>query len=294
MKIEIKNLHQSFGEVVALDDLSVELEGDKVFGLLGRNGSGKSTLLNILAGFRKPTSGEVLIDGQPVFENGEVTQRIALIREAGDTVEDSDKVEEAFRYAAYLRPNWNDDLARNLLDRFGVNPKSKLNQLSRGRRSAVGIALGLGAQAELTMLDETYLGLDAPSRYDFYDVLLNEFMERPRMFIISSHLIEEIARVLEEIVIIDQGKLLLHESNENLASQGAAITGPEDDVAAFVAGRKVIGDKRLGRTRSAMVYGKIDSESLAHAKAANLDVESLGLQDLFVYLTKSQSDGGGE
>lgn len=293
MRIEVRNLNQTFDDVTALNDLTLDLNGGKIIGLLGRNGSGKSTLLNILAGFRRPTSGDVLIDGQPVFENGAVTERIALIRESGDTVEESEKVEEALRFAAYLRPHWNDDLARSLLERFGVNPKSKLSELSRGRRSGVGIALGLGAQADLTMLDETYLGLDAPSRYDFYDVLLNEFIERPRTFIISSHLIEEISRVLEEIVIIDQGKLLIHDTSENLAAQGAAITGTEEDVAAFVADRNVIGDKRLGRTRSVMVYGAIDAESATRARASSLDIEPLGIQDLFVYLTQSQSSEGG-
>lgn len=291
MRIDIRNVQQTFNETTALDNLTLELEGDKIIGLLGRNGSGKSTLLNIIAAFRKPTSGEVLIDGEPVFENEKAMQKIALIRESGDTVEDSEKVSEALRIAEYLRPNWNNDRALELLDKFEVSMKSKINALSRGRRSGLGITLGLAANADLTMLDETYLGLDAPSRYVFYDELLNEFMERPRMFIISSHLIEEVARVLEDIVIIDQGKLLLHDSHENLASRGAAITGHEDDVNAFIQGREVIGERQLGRTRSAMVYGDINEAFASEAKAANLDVEPLGIQDLFVYLTQSK---GGE
>ena len=140
------------------------------------------------------------------------------------------------------------------------------------------------------MLDETYLGLDAPSRYVFYDELLNEFMERPRMFIISSHLIEEVARVLEDIVIIDHGQLLLHDSQESLATRGAAVTGHEDDVDAFIAGREVIGERSLGRTKSAMIYGEIDPTFRQEAQAARLDIETLGIQDLFVHLT--QQKGG--
>lgn len=290
MRIDIRNVQQTFGDTIALDNLSLELEGDKIIGLLGRNGSGKSTLLNIIAAFRKPTSGEVLIDGEPVFENETAMQKIALIRESGDTVEDSEKVSEALRIAGYLRPNWNNDRALELLEKFEVSTKTKINELSRGRRSGLGITLGLATTADLTMLDETYLGLDAPSRYIFYDELLNEFMERPRMFIISSHLIEEIARVLEEIVIIDHGKLMLHDSHEHLSARGAAVTGHEDDVNAFIAGREVIGERRLGRTKSAMIYGDIDGAFVSEATGANLDVEPLGIQDLFVYLT--QSKGG--
>ncbi len=290
MRIDIRNVRQTFGETIALDDLSLELEGNKIAGLLGRNGSGKSTLLNIMAAFRKPTSGEVLVDGEPVFENERAMERISLIRESGDTVEDSEKVSEALRIAEYLRPGWNNDRALELLEMFEVSTTSKINELSRGRRSGLGIALGLAANAELTMLDETYLGLDAPSRYIFYDELLKEFMERPRMFIISSHLIEEIARVLEDIVIIDNGKLLMHDTQEALSSRGAAVTGHQDDVSAFVTGREVIGERQLGRTKSAMVYGDINSDFRAEAQAANLDVEPLGLQDLFVHLT--QKNGG--
>lgn len=288
MRIDIQNVQQTFADTTALDNLSLELEGDKIIGLLGRNGSGKSTLLNIVAAFRKPTAGQVLIDGEPVFENESAMQRISLIRESGDTVEDTEKVQEALRIAEYLRPNWNNDRALELLEKFEVSTTTKINGLSRGRRSGLGIALGLAANAELTMLDETYLGLDAPSRYVFYDELLNEFMERPRMFIISSHLIEEVARVMEEIVIIDRGKLLLHDSHEALSSRGAAVTGHEDDVDAFIQGQEVIGERRLGRTKSAMVYGDINGAFIADARSANLEVEPLGIQDLFVHLTQSK------
>lgn len=288
MRIDIRNVQQSFGETVALNDFSIELEGNKIVGLLGRNGSGKSTLLNIIAAFRNPDAGEVLIDGDPVFENEATMQRITLIRESGDTVEDSEKVSEALRVAEYLRPNWNGDRAEELLEKFGVSTKSKINELSRGRRSGLGIALGLAANTDLTMLDETYLGLDAPSRYVFYDELLSEFMERPRLFIISSHLIEEVARVLEDIVIIDQGELLLHNTHESLSTRGAAVTGHEDHVNAFVEGREVIGERKLGRTKSAMVYGDINEAFRAEAREANLDIEALGIQDLFVYLTQSK------
>lgn len=110
------------------------------------------------------------------------------------------------------------------------------------------------------------------------------------MFIISSHLIEEVARVLEDIVIIDQGKLLMHDSQEELSSRGAAVTGNEDDVNAFVTGREVIGERTLGRTKSAMVYGDINGKFTSEAINAGLDVEPLGIQDLFVYLTQKKGD----
>jgi ABC-2 type transport system ATP-binding protein len=286
MRIETRQLTQQFGETTALDSLDLSLSGSKIIGLLGRNGSGKTTLLSIIAGFRKQTSGEVLVNGEPVFENPHVVRDIALIREGGDTVEESEKVSEALRYAEYLRPNWDTAYARQILDRFEVPETSKLDQLSRGKRSAVGIALGLASRAPLTMFDETYLGLDAPSRYVFYDLVLQDFMEHPRTFILSTHLIEEVSRIFEEVAIIDRGKLLIHDESEALLARGVAITGPQDAVDAFIAGRTVIGERQLGRTKSAMLYGMLQNGERDEAARAGLDLEPLDLQDLFVYLTE--------
>lgn len=289
--IEIRAVTQQFGEVVALDNLDLKLEGQKIIGLLGRNGSGKTTLLSILAGFRKQTSGDVMINGQPVFENAAVVRDIALIREAGDTVEESEKVKEALRFAEYLRPNWDMDYAKQLLERYEVSENSKLDQLSRGKRSAVGIALGLASRASLTMFDETYLGLDAPSRYVFYDEILRDYMEHPRTFILSTHLIEEVSRIFEEVVIIDRGKVLLHDDSASLQARGMAITGPQDRVDAFIAGRTVIGERQLGRTKSAMLYGHLTRTDQEHAREAGLELEPLDLQDLFVYMTEKKEAG---
>ncbi|MBX5443858.1 ABC transporter ATP-binding protein [Sphaerobacter sp.] len=291
-RIDIDHLTLRYGDVTALDELSLSMVGGKIYGLLGRNGSGKTSLLSVLASFRKPTSGDVRINGQPVFENQAITSQIAFIRESGDTVEDTEKVESAMRYAAYLRPNWDAEYAARLLERFEVSTKARIGSLSRGKRSALGIVLGLAARAPLTIFDETYLGMDAPSRYAFYDELLNDFMEHPRTFIISTHLIEEVSRLFENVVIIDRGRLVVQDDVETLLSRGNAVTGPADVVDQFVNGYgfTVIGTRQLGRTKSAMVYGQLDPEKRAEARAAGLDLEPLALQDLFVHLTEPRGD----
>ncbi len=149
-RIDIRNLRLAYDDVRALDDLSLTLEGNRIVGLLGRNGSGKTSLLSVLAAFRKPTSGEVLVNGEPVFENAAVMSQIALIRESGDTVEDSEKLSEVLRYAEWLRPNWDAAYAEELIETFYIPRKTKLGDMSRGQRSAVGIMLGLASQAPIT------------------------------------------------------------------------------------------------------------------------------------------------
>lgn len=284
-RIEARDLRVTYDDVMALDGLSVTLEGNRIIGLLGRNGSGKTTLLSTLAAFRKQDEGEVLVNGEPVFENAAITRQIALIREGGDVVDEDEPLKEALAYAAWLRPNWNAELAEELIERFSIPRKTKISAMSRGQRSAVGIVLGLAARAPITMFDETYLGMDAPSRYAFYDVLLKDYMEHPRMFIVSTHLIEEVSSVFEDVVIIDKGKVLLHEATDDLLGRGTSVTGEATAVNRFVEGLSVIGSRELGRTRSAMVYGELSGEKRAAARQAGLDLDPIDLQDLFVYLT---------
>lgn len=196
LDIEAKGLELRYGAVTALDDLSFDLSGGRIYGLLGRNGSGKTSLLSLLAGFRKASGGTVLVDGQPVFENPRVTRRVCLIRETGDTGDKDEKVADALYTAAHLRPSWDGDYADNLIDRFQIPRRKKLGELSLGQRSALGMTFGLASRAPVTLFDESHLGMDAPSRAAFHDELLADFMAHPRTIVISTHLIDELSPLL--------------------------------------------------------------------------------------------------
>jgi ABC-2 type transport system ATP-binding protein len=284
VRIDVEDLVLRYGEVTALDRLSFSLEGGKIYGLLGRNGSGKTTLLSVLAAFRRQTAGSVRIDGQPVFENVGLTSRISLIRDTGETV-DIGSAEDALYFAEWLRPNWDAGFARSLMDTFGLEPKMRVKNMSRGQRSAMGVVVGLASRAPLTMFDESYLGMDAPSRHAFYDALLADYMAHPRTIIMSSHLIEEISPLLEEVVIIDKGRLVVHEQSQTLLSRGTAVTGPAAQVDAFTADLTVLNAMHLGPTKSAMVYGELDDGRREQAARAGLELGPIAMQDLFVHLT---------
>jgi ABC-2 type transport system ATP-binding protein len=187
-----------------------------------------------------------------------------------------------------MRPNWDADYAGRLMDTFELDPKQKPVALSRGKQSAFGAVLGLASRAPLTMFDETYLGMDAPSRYIFYDEILADYIAHPRTMIVSTHLIEEVARIFEEVIIIEDGRLAIHEATETLTARGAEITGPADRVDVFVDGLTILNERSLGRTRSVTVYGNLSDEQRTQAYEAGLDLSPLGLQDLFVYLTANK------
>jgi len=222
--IAVENLTLRYGAVTALDDLTFTLEDGRIYGLLGRNGSGKTSLLSVLAAFRKATAGRVRIGGHDVFENPVATRQICLVRETGITVEPdwtAERVSDALAFARALRSSWDADYAATLVDRFGLSPGARLQGLSRGQRSALAITIGLATRVPVTLFDEPHLAMDAPSRYAFYDELATDFAAHPRTVILSTHLIEEVSTLLEEVVIIDHGRLVLHDEAERLRSYGA-------------------------------------------------------------------------
>jgi ABC-2 type transport system ATP-binding protein len=287
--IEVAGLGMRFGAVDALTDVSFSLSGNKIYGLLGRNGAGKTTLLSILAGYERQTAGTVLIDGDPVFENATAAAKTCLVRGTGDASAPREKVRDVLNYASQLRASWDADYAATLLERFSVRKGVSVESLSHGKQCALGVTIGLASRAPVTIFDESYLGLDAPSRYAFYDALLADVLEHPRTVIISTHLIEEVGTLFEEVLILDEGRVLLHEETETLRESGAAVTGDATLVDSFTLGLEVLGEKTLGRTKSAMVYGRLDDKRLAQAREVGLDLGPVALQDLFVHLTSGES-----
>lgn len=287
--IDVRDLTVRYGDTVAVDGLDLHLAGGRIHGLLGRNGSGKTSLLSVIAAFRRATSGQVSVGGRSVFENPDVVADVCLIRGAGDTVVNDwpdDKVKHALAFAATVRPHWDEALADVLVERFQLSPAARIAELSRGQRSALGITLGLASRAPVTIFDESYLGMDAPSRYAFYDVLLADVAEHPRTVVISTHHIEEVARVFEQVVIIDHGRLVLQGDADDLRGEGATITGAAAAVADFTAGREVLATRHLGPTRSSTVFGALTADERRHATQMGLEVGPVPLQDLFVHLTE--------
>ncbi|WP_033343905.1 ATP-binding cassette domain-containing protein [Catenuloplanes japonicus] len=286
LPVSVRDLQLRYGDTVALDRLSFDLAAGKIYGLLGRNGSGKTSLLSVLAAFRRASGGTVLVDGEDPFENARVTRRVCLIRDNVDA-EETDRVGGVLDLAARLRPDWDADYAGRLIKQFDLPLRKRVSGLSRGGRSALAVTLGLATRAPLTIFDESYLGLDAPSRYAFYQELVADYAEHPRTIILSTHLIEEVANLFEEVLIIDRGRLLVHEETDTLRQRGATITGEAGAVDAFVTGHglEALGEKRLGGTKAVTTYGLLTDGQRREAAGAGLDIAPVGLQDLFIHLT---------
>jgi ABC-2 type transport system ATP-binding protein len=288
--IEVRDLTVRYGDIVAVDHLTLSLPPGKIYGLLGRNGSGKTSLLSVLASYRKPSSGSVTVEGADPFENAAVTRRTTFIRDTLDVIH-QDRIAKVLDFTARMRHGWDAEYAARLLETFELDERRRVSALSRGQRSSLGVVLGLAARSPLTILDESYLGMDAAARATFYRELLADYLERPRTIILSTHLIEEVAHLFERVVIIDHGRLVLHEEADELKGRGVTVTGPADAVGAFVAGRTVLSEQRLGGVRAATLYGRLEPDEARRAGAAGLTLGPVGIQDLFVHLTSGPAAG---
>lgn len=287
--VEISELTMRYGVTTAVDRLSATVKPGVITGLLGRNGSGKSTLLAAIAGFRAPAGGQVRVEGRAPFEDDFAMAGTCLVRESGDFAEV--RVDAALALAAATRSTWSAELAGRLIERFRLPTKKNVKALSRGQRSALGAVIGLASRAPLTMFDEVYLGMDAPTRYAFYEELLSDYAAYPRTIVISSHLIEEVERLFEHVLVIDEGRLLLEDSAESLRERGVRVVGNGEAVERFVQPYTVLSRRHLGRTTAATIYGNLPEAAARAAASAGLDLESVSIQDLFVHLTDHRDDG---
>jgi ABC-2 type transport system ATP-binding protein len=280
--ISVTGLTRRYRGQVALDDVTVDIEGPAITGLLGRNGAGKSTLMRIIANQEFASSGTVRVLGASPVENDVVLRRMVFVRE--DQSFPDIKVQDALRVASWFYPNWSGELAEALLSDFDLPAKRAIKKLSRGMRSALVIVIGLAAQAEITLFDEPYAGLDAVARRLFYDRLLVSYAEHPRTVMLSTHLIDEVADLLEKVVIIDHGRIVLDAAADDIRGSATTVSGPIAAVEQFVAGRRTWDRRTIASQESVVVDGALDDGDLVRARELHLNLESLSLQQVMVHV----------
>ncbi|SDY80550.1 ABC-2 type transport system ATP-binding protein [Proteiniborus ethanoligenes] len=284
--LEIKYLNKSYGDTKVLTDLSLELEENKVYGLLGRNGVGKTTLLSIIANQISKSSGEVKLYGEEVFENPKALENICMVREKGIGVEDI-KVKKIFNMAKILYKDWDEDYKNFLIKEFNFNTNKKYNKLSRGNQTIVGLILGLASRSKLTIFDEPSLGLDAAHRYKFYNLLLKDIENYPRTIIISTHLIDEVTNLFEEVIILKDESVYIKDEVNNLIEKAYFLNGKEENIAPIIEGKRVIHKEEFGTSVIVGLFHRLTGEEKQRLKDNNIDISPMPLQKLFVYLTEN-------
>jgi ABC-2 type transport system ATP-binding protein len=289
--LEFECVTKTYGKKKALDNLSFSLGENKITGLIGRNGAGKTTMLKIAAGFMRESSGEVRVFGENPFNNLTVSANMIMIDNDMNLPAALD-LEELLESAADFYHNWDMKLARNLFDYFGLDSKQNHDGLSKGMKNTFNAIIGLAARCPLTIFDEPTNGMDAGVRKDFYRALLKDYIANPRTIIISSHHLNEVEDILEDILLLKDGKQFLHMPIEELREYAVVVSGKEEAIKNWLRGHEVFhkSTTEFGRIY-AVIRNDLSDDQIASAMKNNLEFSTISNEDLCLYLT-SQEKGG--
>ena len=284
MSLTCQHITKTYGGREVLRDISLTLEPGRIYGLIGRNGAGKTTLLSILTAQNPATGGTVSLDGQPVWENRKSLEKLCFSRELTANAESglaAMKVKEYLRIASIYYPGWDKEMEKRLVELFQLNTKKKLAKLSKGMLSMVTIIVAMCSKAPYTILDEPVAGLDVVAREQFYKLLLEEYTETGRTFVVSTHIIEEASDILEEVIVLHEGKLLLMEETQALLDRVRHVSGKAEEVDAATAGLELHHTETVGRSKGVTVFLQ-PGQSVDETR--DVSVQPVSLQRAFVAL----------
>ena len=278
--LEMKNVIKTFGTFKALDNLTMTVPKGAVYGLVGPNGAGKSTAIRHLTGIYRPDSGEITMEGQPIYENPAVKQTIGYIPDdifyfPSATLEDMRK------FYRGLYPKFDDDLFQRLYDIFQLPGKSPIRRFSKGMQKQAAFHLTLSCRPEVMILDEPVDGLDPVMRRQVMSLILSDVAEHGTTVLISSHNLRELEDVCDHVGIMDHGKMLLERSLADM--QGA--THKVQLVGETPEGLDILHESSSGRLKTLIVRGEAweISAKVAEGKPAYFDVLPLSLEEIFIY-----------
>ncbi|WP_394232071.1 ATP-binding cassette domain-containing protein [Niallia oryzisoli] len=289
--IECNNLTKSYLRKKVLNQLTFSIEENTITGLIGKNGVGKTTLLKILAGYIKQTSGEINVFSEKPFNSLLVSANTIFVDDQMSFPSPL-QLHEILQAAGSLYPNWDMTFANRLFHYFSFDPKHYHNRLSKGKTSTFNAIIGLASRAPLTIFDEPTTGMDAAARRDFYRALLKDYLTYPRTIIISSHHLEELENLLEDVLLIKDGKNHLHLPIEELKEQAIGLKGAEETILNWTKDREVYYKNQIGtNTLYAVVRNEFSEQELQLAKENEIEITSVSPSDLCVYLTGETKRG---
>lgn len=281
MKLSCHNLTRKFGDTTALNGVNLCLDEPKIYGLLGRNGAGKTTLLRLITNYIQPTEGSITLDEQNVWENEKAQHQIFLVTETSYFAEMN--ANNLIQLMSEIYPSFDKQQCLDYAKRFELDLNKKYTALSTGYKSVLRAVLSLSVHTPFLFLDEPTLGMDAFHRELFYKLLIESYSESPSCILLSTHLISEVEGLLENVIILDHGKVLIDESSEQLLAQGYCVSGRISDVDDYCSGKNVIGSSVVGGLKTTAILGERNNVP------DTLDVTGLSLQQLFVQIVGSEA-----
>jgi len=259
--IEVKNLTKYYGKMKALDEVNLEIPQGRIIGLLGKNGAGKSTLMRSVLGFK--FEGEVSIMGKTLKEHKEnVHDLVAFIPDV-NSLDDRLTVEETIEYVSSVNTSWCQETADILLAKSDLPLNKKVGKLSKGMKTKLYLLITLSLNVDLLLLDEPTLGLDIIFRKEFFNTILGDFYDAEKTIIISTHQVEEVEHILQDIIFIDEGKIVLFEDIEELKSRYTNISVPDAKREELDALKPLVVNRTLGMVQG-IIEGKAEIEGATY------------------------------
>lgn len=273
--IELKNVTKQYGQLSVLHKIDLTIDEPGIYCLLGRNGAGKTTFLKSAAGYQNVTSGQISVEGKPVST--------AALDTGVSYIENFAKhfnlpVGKLLRIASEVNADFDHSFAEEMMERFELDRRKKFNQLSLGMKTMVSTIVCLSSNRPVILLDEPVLGFDAIMRVEFYDMLTESFRRHPRIIIVSTHIIEEIAKTIHKLIIIDKGRICFFDTLQAVEEKAFSVSGLKKDVDAATARLNVIGQEAVGELVTSYIFDHPPKQE------ASLEITPLSLQDFFVQM----------
>lgn len=283
--LRIENLTKSFGRKKVLQGLSLSLEKGRVCGLLGKNGEGKTTLIRILMGIIPADGGRVVYQGRPLkFADAAYKRTIGYIAE--DNIFFSRmRIAELLRFNSAFYPTWSGQRAEEYLNRFSLNRKDRIKNLSRGMSLKLGLAVALAAAPELLILDDPTSGLDVPTRHDFLRNIIREITDAGTTVLFATHMVHEAEKIIDRLAILHGGRLILDADSETTKTQvkKVVLSGEPADLEKLT-GEGILYKDIQGGSASVIAYPW--DEGLRHKLEAlsrtPLEVSAPSLEEIFI------------
>lgn len=273
--IELSGVTKQYGQTAVLKDVSLTIDEPGIYCLLGRNGAGKTTLLKSIAGYQNISYGEIRVNNQLITT--------ATLDTGVSYIENFAKhfhlpVKKLLHIAGEVNPNYDFAFATEMMERFELDGKKKFHHLSLGMKTMVSTIICLASNKNVILLDEPVLGFDAIMRVEFYNMLSESFQKHPRIILVSTHIIEEITKTIQKLIILDKGRIRFFDTLQAVEKQAYSISGLKSDVEAATKNLNVIGQDSVGGLVTSYIFDAPPKQ------IASLEIHPLTLQDFFIQM----------
>ena len=273
--IELKQVTKLYGQAAVLKNITLSIDEPGIYCLLGRNGAGKTTLLKSVAGYQNITSGTIQVDDK-LITTSTLDTGVSYIENFAKHF--NLPVRKLLQIASEVNPNYDYDFASEMMERFELDGKKKFHHLSLGMKTMVSTIICLASNKSVVLLDEPVLGFDAIMRVEFYDMLTESFRKHSRIIIVSTHIIEEIAKTIQKLIIIDKGSVRFFDTLQLVETKAFRISGLQKDVEAATQNLNVIGQDTVGGLVTTYIFDNPPEQT------ASLEIHPLSLQDFFIQM----------